>query len=379
MFDLLCHNQHLKPNIMKNYSKKGALTAWMCIGILGAQIQAQNLPEDYVSKVNYYDQKVVTYELISDENVNCLTISERAQFHGFQQLYHMTEVVDQEGDLLTDKVFIDEQNVRDEWMEDFSRITVAKDSIYVYGENDSVFYSMPSDSDKVYLSAQQAVDYGLVKMDSDFYEDLTLELLKSNFVVQNQGNRLIAHSDMVSIFMDKSTQVSGVTLYDSSGNKVEEQTMKYAAYSQEDLLFYPQEESVIEWFWSENGCCVRRATTLRRFGFQKAYGPSVSEPYRQQRREANRSEEQAADVKILVEQNSSAFRIVSQEYKNQPLEIVLYDMKGKEILKKEVSEGSRVEIPHQSRAGMYLVHLKYKNRHLPISGKIIKPNSAKSF
>jgi hypothetical protein len=365
--------------IMKNYFKLGVLIATFFHGGLGLQGVAQNLPNDFISKVQYYEHKAITYELINSEGFHCLTLRERSQFHGYSQLYEMVELVDQEGDLLTDKVFIDEQNVRDEWMEDFSRITVAKDSIYVYGEDDSVFYSMPSDSDKVYLSAQQAMDYGLVKMDNGFYEELALELMKNNFVVQNQGNRLIAHSDMVSIFMDKSTQVSGVTVYDSSGNKVEEQTMKYAAYSQEDLLFYPQEESVIEWFWSENGCCVRRATTLRRFGFQKAYGPSVSEPYRQQNPESNRSEEQDADVKILVEQNSSAFRIVSHEYKNQPLEVVLYDMKGKEILKKEVSEGSRIEIPHQSRAGMYLVHLKYKNRHLPISGKIIKPNSSKSF
>jgi hypothetical protein len=364
-------------NIMKKTNT--LLKAGMAVTLIASCISSKaQLPTDYITKVSYVEKKEVTYSMPSAEDVSCLSLAELAQYHGYSQLYRMDEYVDLEGDLLSDKVILDEQNVRDDWMEDFSRITVGKHMVQVYAEDGSVFHESPRevDSNSVYLSPEQSEAYGALYLDQVFYDNLLSQLMNTGLVVSEGNNRIFASNPMVSFTYDHNAKTTTTTEFDSSGIKVKETLIEYATSNEGDT-YYPKTEVIFEWILTDSGCCVRKITEISRYAYEREVNPVTSTAKKDKRKrldEALTSIEET-DFDVVSETQRNAFRIQSAQYRNQPLEIIVYDMAGRTVMKTMVNEGEAIQLPPASRKGMYLVHIVFDKRKKPVVGKIIKSSS----
>lgn len=350
------------------------------VGLLTTILSYAQLPTDYVTKVSYHEKKNVTYSLVHEGDIHCLTLSELAKYHGYMQFYTIDEYVDQEGDLLTDQVFIEERDVRDDWMEGYSRITVGKETIDVYTTESGLRtqIEIEPDEDEVFMTNEQAVSYGFLDLGQEYYTQLQDELQSLGLNVSEQDGILSANNEFIAVAYDGNTKVASTTEYDSMGLKTKESVIEYELNTQADTYF-PGTETIIEWFLGENGCCIRKITVVRRYEYMREVMVPGS-PEREESTEigvSNTSEK--ADYEVLSEQNSDVFRISSTKNRKKEIEIIVYDMAGKQVMHTTVIEGDAVKLPQASRAGMYLVHIVSKNRHTPVVGKVLKSNSGSQF
>ncbi len=363
---------------MINYFKNGIALSLILV-YSGMTTQAQ-LPTDYVTKVSFYEKKEVTYSLPSEESVKCLSLAELAQYHSYLQRYTMDEYVDTDGDLLTDQNFIEEQNVRDEWMEGYERITVGKETIDVYTTESGLRTQIPveQDTDDIFLSYEQALNYGFFDLNDAYYLALKDELHELGLSVVENGPLVSAKNDLTNITYDHSTKTASAVEYDSSGLKTKESVVQYALNEEGDT-YYPQTETEIEWIIGKNGCCIRKTTIYTRH----TYSREVTQEGGQARKEEGEGTllgaDRNTDYEVHAQQNSDIFRIVSKKFHKKEIEIIVYDMAGKLVLQTNVLEGEAVKLPTEARAGMYLVHIVSKNRHSPIVGKVIKSNTGNQF
>lgn len=364
---------------MKNETPKRRML--LVVGVFSTMLGFAQLPDDYVTKVNYHEKKEVIYSLPGEGDLHCLTLSEVAQYHGYIQFYTMDEYVDTEGELLTDQNFIEEQNVRDEWMEGYSRITVGKETIDVYTTETGLRTQIPvqQDPEAVYLNNEQAISYGFLDLNQEYYTELHDELQTLGLSVSETGGIISAHNESVSIVYDHNTKVASSTEYDSMGLKTKESVIQYALNNNGDTYF-PETETIIEWFLGKNGCCIRKTTIISRYAYTREVTQGSS-PERQESKEEVDilSKVDNSDYEVHTEQNSDVFRIQSRKYGNEEMEVTVYNMAGKQVLRTNVIGGEAVQLPPASRAGMYLVHIVSKNSHTPVVGKIIKSNSGNQF
>ncbi|PCJ65918.1 MAG: hypothetical protein COA58_07505 [Bacteroidetes bacterium] len=355
------------------------LTTIMCVSF-GTFCFGQ-LPTDYVTKVSYHEKKEVTYSLPSEADLNCLTLSELSQYHGYMQFYTMEEYVDEEGDLLTDQKFIEEVHVRDEWMEGYSRITVGKKGVDVYGTESGLLYhrDRQTEDTEVFLNPEEAANYGYLDLNDDYYQSLLNDLSTLDVEVSENNSIITASSGFMTMVYDHNTKMASTTEYDSTGIKVSESVIQYAL-SHEGDTYYPETETTIAWFSGDKGCCIRKTTELKRFEYTRETRGD-SGPERKEKKEVmhKNSSKGEADYQILIEQNSDVFRIASKKYRKKELEIEVYDMAGKKVLHTGVVEGEAIQLPKSSRAGMYLIHIISQNRHTPVVGKVIKNNAGSQF
>lgn len=350
------------------------------VGLLTTILGYAQLPQDYLTKVSYHEKKNVTYSLINEGDIHCLTLSELAKYHSYMQFYTMDEYVDQEGDLLTDQVFIEERDVRDDWMEGYSRITVGKETIDVYTNESGLRTQIQIEPNEVdmFMTNEQAASYGFLDLGQEYYDLLLGELQNLELIVSEQNGIISASNELVAIVYDGNTKVASTTEYDSMGLKTKESVIEYELNTEADTYF-PGTETIIEWFLGENGCCIRKTTVIRRYEYQREVMVPGS-PEREESTEigvSNTSEK--ADYEVLTEQNSDVFRISSKKHSKKGIEIIVYDMAGKQVMHTIVIEGDAVKLPQASRAGMYLVHIVSKNRHTPVVGKVLKSNAGSQF
>jgi hypothetical protein len=361
-----------------NKLKRGKLLG---VGLLITIVGYSQLPTDYVTKVNYHEKKEVTYSLPSEAGLNCLTLSELSQYHGYMQFYTMDEYVDQDGELLTDQNFIEERHVRDEWMEGYSRITVGKNTIDVYTKESGLRTQIEvvPDEEDVFMTNEQAMGYGFLDLNEEYYLQLRNELQDAGLNVLEGNNMLSASNEFASIAYDSNAKVVSATEYDSEGLKTKESVIEFDLNFEEDTYF-PTTETIIEWFLGKNGCCIRKTTVIRRY----AYTREVTQGGSPEREESTGDNvlgggSNAADYEVLTEQNSDIFRISSKKFRKKEIEVIVYDMAGKQVLHAHLQEGQAIKLPQASRAGMYLVHIVSENRHVPVVGKIIKNSAGSQF
>src|SRR5690606_4844604 len=186
--------------------KKLIPTLGLCLCL--AQASMAQLPETYITKVSYFEQKQVSFEMIdeSDETVrqalkngdpypatpygrDCLTLGELSRYHSYRQDIQMTKYIDLDGEILSDKRILFEEDVRDSWMPAYSRIILGKELYEVYGADEEVLYrfsrkelanknsgdSASIDSldkeDVFYMSAEDAANFQLYVLDDHFYQE----------------------------------------------------------------------------------------------------------------------------------------------------------------------------------------------------------------
>ena len=354
----------------------------LVLGILAATLGYAQLPEDYLTKVSFHEKKDVTYSLPTEGDLRCLTLSELSQYHGYMQLYTMDEYVDQEGELLTDQNFIEERDVRDDWMESYSRVTVGKATIDIYTKESGLRTQIPVEQDEeaVYMTPVQAASYGFLDLDGDYYTQLKDELQELELAVEDNNGILSASNANIGIVYDGNTKIASSTEYDSTGLKTKESVLEYALTDEGDT-YYPMTETVIEWFLGENGCCIRKITKIRRYAYQR----EVAEGYSPKRENAEGNQTAygaangVADYAVVAQENSDIFRVQSKKHRNAEVTVTVYDMAGKKILHTQAKAGEAIQLPTAARVGMYLVHIYGKDKHKPVVGKLLKSHTGSQF
>ena len=338
------------------------------------------LPTSYVTKVSYHEKKEVAYSLPTEANLNCLTLSELSRYHGYMQFYTMDEFVDEEGDLLTDQKFIEEMHVRDEWMEGYGRITVGKNSVDVYGMESGLLLQKPRtiDSNEVFLSPLQALDYGFLNLNQGYYNQLATDLEALGLAVTQNNDLITASNSQFAITYDHTSKVASATEYDSTGIKVRESVIEYGLSNAGDTYF-PETETIVEWFLGKNGCCIRKITSFKRYGYERENNQNEISDRKDNSTTLVNSSIKNSDIQIMSEENGNGFRIGSEIHHNTELGIVVYDMAGKVVLDTKVKEGDVVKLPQDYRAGMFLVHVLIDGSSVPVVGKIIKSNAGSQF
>jgi hypothetical protein len=366
--------------LLRNY-KKGIsiiLTPMLTSLVLCSYAQ---LPEDYVTKVSYHEKKEVIYSLPSEGDLGCLSLAELSQYHGYMQFYSIDEYIDTEGDLLTDQNFIEEQHVRDEWMEGYSRITVGKKSIDVYGLESGLISRTPRepDSNDVFLTAEESEKFGFFDLNLAYYDKVVAELIALGLELVEQNQFVTASNPFITISYDHNGKIASATEYDSSGLKTKESIIQYSL-NEEENTYFPETETTIEWFLGKNGCCIRKTTIITRYGYHREMvqgsNPTLEESNEDKLQKRNLDK---SDFEISVEKNRNVFRIESGRILRRKLDVVVYDMAGKMVMRKKVGIGEAIHMPATSRTGMYLVHILSDKKGHPVTGKIIMSGNGKQF
>lgn len=202
------------------------------------------LPNDYITKVTYLEQRLVSFEMLGDSEevivqsvqagegypaspygVDCLDLGELSRYHGYRQNIDMTQYIDLDGELLTDKRITYEENVRDEWMEPYSRIVLGKQLYEIYGATGELLYSFSREDladtvnpeDPYYMSEEDAANFQHYVLDDSFYQMSLDEFQNMAYPpdsLDDENGILVAQFDSVTILYDHQLKLSVYTEYD---------------------------------------------------------------------------------------------------------------------------------------------------------------------
>jgi hypothetical protein len=362
----------MRKQILTNYSLFLALMVMVPIH------NWAQLPSEYATKVSYHEKKEVTYSVHDEADLNCLTYRELSEYHGHMQFYTIDEYVDLRGNVLLDKNFIEEKNVRDNWTESFRRITVGKNTIDVYDSDGQLFYQKERslDSSHAFLTPLESTNYGFLDLGLDYYDSLKVAYTSLGFTVTENNKTLTATSIALIVTFDHKLKIASVTEFDSLGIKVKETVVEYALNQERDTYF-PKTETIYEWISTDNGCCVRKVTVYTRFEFDREVLQGRRKMISKRDNKPNLSnEEQLELVQIL---NQDAFIIHSKKHQDEVFEFTIFDMAGRILLEGQAVEGVRIHFPKGYRVGVYVIYLKVGKSKYPVIKKIVKNNSGSKF
>ena len=392
--------------------KKTLINLGLCLCLTPAAMA--QLPNDYITKVTYTERTSVSFEMVGESEeqiltkvqagegypampygVDCLNLGELSRYHGYRQDINMTQYIDMDGELLTDKVFTYEENVRDEWMPAYSRIILGKEYYEVYGENDELLHSFVKEdiADSVdllegpyYMNEEDAANYQHFVLDDDFYQASLDEL--QNMEVEpdsfyDEEDVLVAHFDSFSFLYDHQLKMMVYTEYTwGRVNKKKEKVILYGL-TVDSSGYAPLQEITSEWFKSVNGCCVKKMTVILREEYQREVHEDYLDfvnpftvPEGPFAIEQNRQKEPEYTVSSIP--GSSSFMIQSPEHKGEVIQVALYDLAGKLILRQSITEGTPVKFP-AVRAGLYLVEVFDQDGTSKLVRQVIKPDSGNTF
>ncbi len=367
------------------------------------------LPNDYITKVTYEEQKQVSFEMFgengeaiiqalqsggdyppSPNGVDCLTLGELSRYHGYRQDITMTQYIDMDGELLTDKVFTYEENVRDKWMKPYSRVVLGKKLYEIYGEGDQLLYRYTKEQlgDSLnaevpnYMNAEDAANFQHYVLDQNFYRSAVDELRNLEDQPDSLFDRdgvLVAHFDSFTYLYDHQIKMFVYTEYDWYRVNKKKETVALYKLTDDAGGYAPFQEITSEWFRTENGCCIRKMTVVLRDRFRRevneAYVRFVKPLGPDQVGSTRREEE---EYRISTVPGSAGFMVQSKQHKGETLHIAIYDLTGKLLAKQDITEGMPVKFP-AVRASLYLVEVLSEDGTRKLVRQVIKPDSGNTF
>jgi hypothetical protein len=348
-----------------------------CLVFLNLIASAQ-MPDHYISKVQFQEKTEVVYELVDDSSYKCLTLDELSRFHGHHTVIDKTQLIDVDGQVHTLDVYMEEKQVRDAWMDNIGRIYSGPEFAEFYSIQEQLLYRSEVVPD---TSIRPITEHEALTFWEYDLGDSTLIRLLDRF--QKQGVQCIyqdailkANTDQSTFLYDRNTQISVTTEYDLKTNqKYIEHLVHYQL--NDEGTYYPDSEITIEWIRTKNDCCVRKTTTITRSGYVVTINPDFQGLLRQPEKPENRSINLYDDIDVSLEQisHSEEFVIRHPKGKTKPVRVTVYDLTGRIILNRSTNTGEVIELPKTTQTGMYLVHIFYKDQTKPSVAKILISSS----
>lgn len=338
------------------------------------QLNAQILPDSFILKINYSKVKNVKYEMTDAGQQACLTLQELSQYHDYSQITKETELIDLDGDLLTETEFIVEENVRDDWMEGYHKIIIGKDSVYIIGDNQVVRYSNAKDSsDSLFFTEEEAAMYEYYKFGDEGYLDNLIDFLSdSGIVYTNIGGIVTMYFEGATVMYDHNTKVTIATQFDSLGIKVKEITCEYFYIG--DGVYEPSTETEIEWINTTNNCCVRKTSSIQYVGYSRVLMQGGLLAMSNSNEDHNQNKDDRAQLGLeisFVNESNQIFIQVNKELNDEEYEFVIYDVTGKKIGSQFFTGSHVFDLPMSARQGVYLIHIYKKRNNEFVLGKAV--------
>lgn len=373
-------------------------------------VSKAQLPETFITKVSYLEHTLVNYDLIEtnsrvltenqlegenqpsfSDTVPCLNLSELARYHGFKKSIHLTQYIDQEGELLSDKRMLYEENVRDDWMESYSRIVLGKQFYEIYGTDDTLLYQYDKEQfeDSLYTSSQNlmspedAANFEHYLLDDSFYfrtmNDFISMESPPNTLTDSAGY-LIAQFDSLTLLYDHELKIIVCTEYDWFRRLKKAETVTIFTPASEGSSFIPSTILLTEWFKSKNGCCLRKSTLTIREQFQRIvdsnYIHLVQYTYAAN---MQRIEAPSTEYEVSIIPGSDYFLIQNKKDNiSSKLFIQLYDLTGKMIMSQSITRGTPVKFP-DVRAGLYIIEIFDESGKQSKIRTLLRPETSNSF
>jgi hypothetical protein len=362
-----------KTNLSMNIPNKiTRLSALIFLSLLCLLSKAQE-DQNFMNRIRYLEKTDISYQTPNRSGYDCLNAAEHANFVGSAVLSKMVQTIDQEGELLSDQMLIYEQSVHDNWMKPFNRVRIGKDHHEILNPDGTMMYRAESKkSSDSRFSSEEAEKFMQLRLNKSFYEQLRILLETEGFAVTEKGHLLVGASKFQTVIYNAILKTITLVSFDKLGHKISEEATEFVPTKEE--LFFPAKETKVEWILTDSGCCVRKTTAITRFDMVLQNGSTSPD---------NGPNDEPIDAKddyiITVQRDGETFAILSKRYRLKPIEIAVYDLQGHVLIHTKVREGELINLPMQQRAGMYLVHIISANRHKPVIGKIIKPNSGSSL
>lgn len=339
------------------------------------------LPSTFITKVSFREHIEVSYEMVDEPDSNgisCLTLAELAQYHFMEEESNHTEIIDEEGDLLFEKEFLIQKDIRDEWMPDYGKIISDKQDIKVFSEGGELIYTKERviDSNSVYLTAEQAINYQYYALDHLFYENIKNELDSLEVPYSDSLNIITAVTPYQSMVYDDNIKVFLYTEYDSSFYKLKETAIEYD-YTADSAGYAPVTETIIEWLITENGCCLKKTTVIHRYGFLREVNPLYLSLRSNPGKKESKNPDATPELHIAYVNGQNAVMLITPN-ETETYVMNIYNINGQLIVNKQVKNGEKVPLPNEARAGMYLIHIQTKDGQIK-TGKIIKASNNNSF
>ncbi len=365
------------------------------------------LPGEYITKVNYLERRLIRFEMVgggdnevqstveatgrypaSPTGPDCLTLGELSRYHGSRQDIQITKMVDMEGDLLIDQKILREEDVRDKWMTPYSRIVLGKELYEVYGPEGKLLYSYPktefqNPESQENLSPREAANFERYVLDDKFYQQALYEFQNSEYrpkTLSNKQGVLLAEFDSMSVRYNHHLKIVVTTEYDWFRRHKRKETVVAYGLTEDGGAYAPVQELTTDWFITEKGCCIRKTTLILREHFRREVNKQyahyveafVPEPG------GNGKVVPDGEYNIVTVAGENAFMIQSEKVKGETLHISIYELSGKLLAQREVTEGSLIPFP-AAPSGLYLVEIKGKNGGASSIRKVLRPDSGHSF
>lgn len=339
-------------------------------------LSSQNLPSEFKAKVTFKKIKQVRYAVSDTSQFKCLTYQELSEYHDYAQITDEIELIDLEGELLTETVFLAEENVRDEWMDAYHKITVAKDAVYVYGSNKQKFVTKPKSAEIEFFTAEEISDYQNYVFDEQYYQGLIAFLIDQgiqhtivNGIVTYQYDLFEVHT------FDNNTKTNGVTYFDSAGRKIAEETMEFTLLNHHN--YKPKSQCSVEWIVSKNGCCVKKYTQELFLNFKREVVGFASVTNALKDTKNNQGHgfqdlENQIEISAVNDRNMVLIAVPETETEIDYL-VTIYDLNGKRLSEKSIFKSEMIEIPSGCSAGIYIIHVHDRENKIFKSGKTINP------
>lgn len=263
-------------------------------------------------------------------------------------------------------------------MPDYGKMISDKEDIKVYSESGELIYTKERaiDSNSIFLTTQQAVDYQYFALDLLFYENIKNELDTLGITYSDSSNIITANTPYQTMVYDDNIKAFLYTEYDSSLFKIKETAIEFD-FTADSTSYAPVAETIVEWIITENGCCLKKTTVIHRCGFLREVNPMYLTLRSKPGKHESKYKDATTDIKIAYVNGQDAVMLIAPD-ETDTYVMNIYNINGQLLVNKQVKNGEKVPLPNEARAGMYLIHIQTKDGQIK-SGKIIKVSNNNSF
>ncbi len=349
------------------------------LNLLPIHIRAQ-LPDDYISKVQYQEKTEVVYELIDDSSYKCLSTEELSKYHSSFTIIDKCQLIDFNGELHTNDVYLEEHGVRDDWMQGIGRIYAGPEFSELYSPQEQLLYRKETEPDPDIrpITEHEALRYWNTDINDSTLLKMYVDFNNQGIPCTIKGGILNAHTEQSHFIYDHNTRTYSSTEYDVAGQKKKEHLSHYRL--NDDDVHYADTEVIIEWIRTENGCCVRKTTTIYRYNYSIVIHPDFQDVFEQQENTGSTTALDN-DVQITLEQiaGKEEFMVQGDRQNSRTLFVRVFDLTGRIVLETHTRTGQPIGLPQTTQTGMYLVHIFGSDQTKPLTGKVIISSSNNQF
>lgn len=352
--------------------------------IAPTSVVAQSQQPDFRAQISYDLIVERSYEMTADYQQNCLSLYELSVYSPYKQVLKERKQITNDGYLVSEREYVYEEGVRDEWMQNIKRIFVHKDSTVLFDEKGTILHvSYNEENDDNSLSIEETYFFDRYEFGEPFLNTLKESLIAEEIPFTEENQIISFQVDQYHWVYDHNLKLIMESQFNEAGEKIKEKIIEYKESG--DGTYHPLFETEFKWILSENGCCIRVRTARSYINYERLVDIEASiglisgkEPDSEKELGSEGLIQASENQNIItinsVSETGGVFVSIDQEVISE-YEVRVFDVTGSLVISKAISGSQHIELPSSARQGVYLVHVVSKeNNHFKV-GKVILSNS----